>query len=215
MQRSHKWAAVLVIPLLAVACSGNPEPVPVQAEPAPMAPPPPPDDSAEREAAASRICDRASAAIQSGDYSTARELLQQVLRDYPGTTCAASAPDQIARAEALEALTARIHFEFNLASISDQAAAILQRKAEVLRAYGDVQLTIEGHADERGSLEYNQALGMRRARAALQYLTSLGLDASRFRVVTFGEERPLARGSTEGAWRQNRRSEFVIAAGEI
>lgn len=215
MRRSHKFAAVLLVPLLAVACSGNPEPEPVQPEPAPQAPPPPPDDSAEREAAASRICDRASAAMESGDYATARQLLEQVLRDYPGTACAEAAPGEIDRARALEALTARIHFEFNLASISDEAAAILQRKAEALRTHTDVQLTIEGHCDERGSLEYNQALGMRRARAALQYLTSLGLDASRFRVVTFGEERPLASGSTEGAWRQNRRSEFVITAGDI
>lgn len=215
MQRSHKWAAVLIIPLLAIACSGNPEPVPVQPDPTPTAPPPPPDDSAEREAAASRICDRAASAMESGDYATARDLLQQVLRDYPGTTCAESAPGQIERADALAALTARIHFEFNLASISDEAAAVLQRKADALRAHTDIQLTIEGHCDERGSLEYNQALGMRRARAALQYLTSLGLDASRFRVVTFGEERPLSVGSSEGSWRQNRRSEFVIAAGDV
>jgi len=153
--------------------------------------------------------------MESGDYATARQLLEEVLRDYPGTACAASAPDQIERARTLGALTARIHFDFNVAAITDEAAAVLQQKAEALRAHPDVLITIEGHCDERGSLEYNQALGMRRARAALQYLTSLGLDASRFQVVTFGEERPLARGSNEAAWRQNRRGEFVITAGDI
>ncbi len=215
MRRSQTFAAVLLIPLLAVACGGNPPPEPVEPMPAPTAPPPPPDDSAEREAIAQRLCDRAAAAMQSGDYATARQLLQQVVREYPGTRCAESAPDQIRRADALEAITARIHFDFNLATITDQAAAVLQRKAEVLRAYPGVRITIEGHCDERGSLEYNQALGMRRARAAMSYLASLGLDASRFQVVTFGEERPLAVGANETAWAQNRRAEFRITAGDI
>ncbi len=217
MRRSHGFAAVVLIPLLAIACSGNPEPELVEPAPQPQAPPPPPppDDSAQREAAASRICDRAQSAMETGDYATARQLLEQVVRDYPGTSCAESAPGQIERATTLEALTERIHFDFNLAAISDEAAAVLQRKADALRAHPDVRLTIEGHCDERGSLEYNLALGMRRAQAALQYLTSLGLDGSRFRVVTFGEERPLSRGSNESAWRQNRRGEFEMTAGDI
>lgn len=215
MRRSHGFAAVFLIPLLAIACGGNPPPEPVQTAPPPPPPPPAVDDSAQREAAASRICDRAMAAMEAGDYATARELLEQVVRDYAGTTCAESAPAQIARATTLEALTARIHFDFNLAEISDEAAAILQAKAEAMRAHPDVRLRIEGHCDERGSLEYNQALGMRRARAARQYLSTLGLDVSRLEVVTFGEERPLARGSSESAWRQNRRGEFIITAGDI
>jgi peptidoglycan-associated lipoprotein len=216
MRRSNNLAALLLVPLLAVGCSGNPPPEPVPAEPAATTPPPlPRDDAAEREAAASRICDRATAAMEAGDYSTARQLLQQVLRDYPGTSCAERAPGELRRAETMEALTARIHFEFNLATITDESAAVLQRKADALRANPNVMITIEGHCDERGSLEYNQALGMRRAQAARAYLVSLGLAESRFRVVTFGEERPLSMGSNEGAWRQNRRDEFVITAGDI
>jgi peptidoglycan-associated lipoprotein len=204
----------LLIPLLMMACSGNPEPELVE----PVAPPPPPppaavDDTAEREAAAARLCDRASSAMQSGDYSTAADILQQVLRDYPGTECARLAPDRIAFAEAGVAIIARIHFEFNLAQITDEAAAVLRSKADALRAYPDVMITIEGHCDERGSLEYNQALGLRRAQAASAYLVSLGIDSNRFRVVTFGEERPIASGGSESAWRQNRRDEFVITAG--
>jgi peptidoglycan-associated lipoprotein len=173
------------------------------------------DDSAEREAAASRLCDRATSAMQSGDYSTAADILQQVLRDYPGTECARTAPDAIARARAGVAISARIHFDFNLAQITDEAAGVLRDKADALRAFPDVMITIEGHCDERGSLEYNQALGLRRAQAASAYLVSLGMDESRFRVVTYGEERPLASGSGEGAWRQNRRDEFVITSGEF
>ncbi len=217
MRRNQAVAALVLIPLLAIGCSGNPDPQPVEPEPTmtPPPPPPPPDDSAEREAIAERLCDRAAAAMQAGDYRTAMELLRQAVREYPGTECARNAPDEIARAEALDAITARIHFEFNLARITDESAAVLQRKAEVLKQHPDVMVTIEGHCDERGSLEYNQALGMRRAQAAKAYLVSLGLDESRFRVVSFGEERPLVMGSNEAAWAQNRRDEFVITAGDL
>lgn len=216
MRRSQAFAAALLIPLLAVACSGNPEPEPVEPVVQPTPPPPPMvDESAEREAAASRLCDRASSAMQSGDYATAADILRQVLRDYPGTECATLAPDRIARAEAAARITARIHFDFDLAEITDEAAAILRDKADALRAYPDVMLTIEGHCDERGSAEYNLALGLRRAQAAIAYLVSLGLDADRFRAVTFGEERPASAGSSESAWAQNRRDEFVITAGDL
>ncbi len=214
MRLSYRFAPVLFIAVLTAACSGNPEPEPV---PPPPPPPPPPavDDSARREAAANRLCERAMDAMQAGDYTQARELLEQVVRDYPGTTCAESAPADIERAMAGEAIVARIHFDYNMSSITDESAAVLQRKAEALRAYPDIRLRIEGHCDERGSLEYNQALGMRRAQAAMDYLGTLGIDASRLDVVTFGEERPLARGSNESAWRQNRRDEFVITDGDI
>ena len=214
MRLSYRFAPVLLIAVLAAACSGNPEPEPV---PPPPPPPPPPavDDSAQREAAASRICDAAMAAMQAGNYTEARELLERAVRDYPGTTCAESAPADIERAMAGEAIVARIHFDYNMSDITDASAAVLQRKAEALRAYPDIRLRIEGHCDERGSLEYNQALGMRRAQSAMDYLGTLGIDASRLDVVTFGEERPLARGSNESAWRQNRRDEFVITDGDI
>lgn len=214
MRLSYRFAPVLLIAVLAAACSGNPEPEPVPPPPPPPAAPPP-DDSARLEAAAARICERAADAMASGDYTTARELLEQVVRDYPGTTCADSAPAQIERAMLGEAIVARIHFDYNVADITDAAAGILQRKAEALRSRPGIRLRIEGHCDERGSLEYNQALGLRRAQAAMEYLGSLGIDAGRLDVVTFGEERPLARGSNESAWRQNRRGEFVITDGDI
>ncbi len=215
MRRSHLLAGMTPIIVLAAACSGNPEP-----EPAPPPPPPPvtqtdTGDAARREAEASRLCERAMAAIETGNYETARELLRQVLRDYPGTECASRATDEIDRVDTLEALTARIHFEFNLARITDESASVLQRKADALRAHPDVLVTIEGHCDERGSLEYNQALGLRRAEAAKRYLVSLGLEAERFRTVSFGEERPLIAASNETSWAQNRRDEFRVTAGDI
>jgi peptidoglycan-associated lipoprotein len=80
----------------------------------------------------------------------------------------------------------------------------------VLRKYPNLMVTIEGHADERGSLEYNQALGQRRAESAKTYLVNLGLSGAMFRTVSFGEERPIAQGSNESAWAQNRRDEFVV-----
>ncbi|MDH3734083.1 MAG: OmpA family protein [Gemmatimonadota bacterium] len=216
MRRSQAFAAALLIPLLAVGCSGNPEPEPVEPAAQPAPPPPPPvDDTAEREAAADRLCARAEAAMEAGDFQTAADILRQVLREYPGTECAALAPDRIARAEAAAAITARIHFDFDLAEITDQAAAVLRDKAEALRQYPDVMLTIEGHCDERGSAEYNLALGMRRAQAAIAYLVSLGLDDGRFRPVTYGEERPIGGGSNESAWGLDRRGEFVITAGDL
>jgi len=104
----------------------------------------------------------------------------------------------------------QIHFEFDRARITDEAAAILQAKAEILRNFPNVAVTIEGHADERGSLEYNQALGQRRAESAKTYLVNLGLSASMFRTVSYGEERPVAQGANESAWAENRRDEFVL-----
>lgn len=214
MHRSARLAGTAFLAaVLVAACSRNPEPEPVQPEPETTAPVEETDAAAEaarREAEADRLCERALAALEAGNYDTARELYRQVQRDYPGTRCASAAAEEIDRVDALEAITARIHFEFDRSRITDEAAGVLQRKAEALRAHQGVTLTIEGHCDERGSLEYNQALGMRRARSAVSYLESLGVDASRFRTVSFGEERPLVNMSNEAAWAQNRRAEFVI-----
>lgn len=130
-------------------------------------------------------------------------------------------PQPPARDEAAEAAAARareiimemVHFDFDRFNIRQDAQAVLQRKAEVLRAHPDVRIRIEGHADERGSQEYNLALGMRRANSVKEYLVGLGIDASRMEVVSFGEDRPLDPGSNEAAWAKNRRAEFHIIAG--
>ena len=90
------------------------------------------------------------------------------------------------------------------------AAEVLQRKVTVLREYPGVELRIEGHCDERGSNEYNLALGQRRAEAVRRYLVSYGVDVGRFATISYGEERPTDRASNEEAWAQNRRAEFRV-----
>jgi len=103
-----------------------------------------------------------------------------------------------------------IYFETDRYNIDSADAAALQSQAQYLMQYSGVNVTIEGHCDERGTREYNLALGERRANAAKNYLVSLGVDASRVRTVSYGKERPAALGSNEGAWAQNRRAVTVV-----
>lgn len=107
--------------------------------------------------------------------------------------------------------TGPVRFGFNESSLSSESRENLQALADcVLKTQPDASITIEGHADERGTEEYNLALGERRANAVKKYLVNLGLRADRLRTVSYGEERPLNPGSYESAWAQNRRAEFVI-----
>ncbi len=214
--RFNGWKAALLV-LLAVgaaACGGNPapEPPPVVAETVPQ---PDPDSlaaarAAERAAAAARLCREADAAMAAGNYDRAMSLYTQATRDYAGTDCAEHAAGQLALIEAITVIRERVHFDFDKYNIRDDASEVLQRKAEVLRQHPDARLTIEGHCDERGSLEYNQALGQRRADSIVRYLVSLGLSEDMFQTVSYGKERPIAQGSNEDAWQANRRGEFVI-----
>jgi peptidoglycan-associated lipoprotein len=119
-----------------------------------------------------------------------------------------------ARAKALKAdLAAMINFDYDQATIRAPDEATLDRKAAVLQANPNVKLRISGHADERGSDEYNLALGNRRAAAAKRYLENKGVDGARVEVVSYGEERPLNPGHDETAYAQNRRDEFEVTAG--
>lgn len=125
----------------------------------------------------------------------------------------AANPNENAEREAerrriLSILEQVVHFDYDEATIRSDAQEQLGAKAQVLRANPQIRIRIEGHADERGSLEYNLALGMRRANAVRDYLTGFGIDASRFDIHSFGEDRPMAQGSGEAAWSQNRRAEF-------
>jgi peptidoglycan-associated lipoprotein len=126
---------------------------------------------------------------------------------------AAEAERQRAVAAARATLEAMVFFDYDQSGIRDDAAAILRQKVAILRASPQVRLRIEGHADERGSTEYNLALGNRRAESIRQFLTGFGLGADRFEIVSFGEGRPLQQGSNEAAWSRNRRGQFVITAG--
>jgi peptidoglycan-associated lipoprotein len=102
-----------------------------------------------------------------------------------------------------------IFFGFDKFDIDQEDAASLQAQAQWLMQYSNKRATIEGHADERGTREYNLALGERRANAAKNYLVSLGVSANRLNVVSYGKERPAASGSNEQAWAQNRRAVTV------
>jgi peptidoglycan-associated lipoprotein len=110
-------------------------------------------------------------------------------------------------------LTATVHFDFDQSDLRSEDRAILDAKIPVLQANPSVMLRIGGHTDERGSDEYNLALGQRRAAAAKRYLVDHGIADSRLETISYGEERPVAQGSDESAWAQNRRAEFEITAG--
>jgi peptidoglycan-associated lipoprotein len=105
-----------------------------------------------------------------------------------------------------------VFFEYDSSEISDSGRAVLQANAAVLKKYPSWAITIEGHCDERGTAEYNLALGERRAVAARTYLLSLGIDAGRLRTVSYGSEFPFDPGHNESAWNRNRRAHFVITA---
>jgi peptidoglycan-associated lipoprotein len=118
------------------------------------------------------------------------------------------------RAKAVAAdLAAMINFEYDQATVRSSDQGTLDRKAAILGANPNVRIQVSGHADERGSDEYNLALGNRRAAAAKRYLENKGIDASRIEVVSYGEERPLNPGHDETAYAQNRRDEFQVTAG--
>jgi peptidoglycan-associated lipoprotein len=103
-----------------------------------------------------------------------------------------------------------VYFNLDESSLSDESRERLARNAELLRAQPQFQLMIEGHADERGTNEYNLALGERRANAVRDYLSSLGVDGSRMRTLSYGEERPVCTESEESCWSQNRRGHMII-----
>src|SRR5580704_1045241 len=98
----------------------------------------------------------------------------------------------------------RVFFAFDHSDISSEAQQILQRQADWLRRYPNVSVTIEGHCDERGTREYNLALGERRANAAKNVLIAAGIPASRLATISYGKERPVVPGSSEDAYAQNR-----------
>ena len=103
-----------------------------------------------------------------------------------------------------------IYFDFNKSNLKPAAQENLLRKAEFLRENPDVTLTIEGHCDERGTNEYNLALGDRRSESAKAFLVNLGIAAGRLTTISYGEERPVCSQSNEECWAKNRRGHFVI-----
>ena len=104
----------------------------------------------------------------------------------------------------------RVFFDFDSAELSQESLDVLQENAAILQQNPDVSVRIEGHADERGTVDYNLALASERARKVLDTLTGMGVSANKLSTLSYGEERPLADASTESAWSKNRRAEFKV-----
>ena len=108
----------------------------------------------------------------------------------------------------------KVSFALDSASLDAEARATLKRDAEILRDHPEIRVEIQGHCDERGTTEYNLALGDRRATAVRKALASEGIASSRLTTISFGEERPASGGSDEGAWAANRRAELRVTSGD-
>jgi len=123
----------------------------------------------------------------------------------------AATQEQTGKAEATaEASLQDINFDYDKSNIRPDARVIMKANAEILLKNKTSDITLEGHCDERGTSEYNMALGERRAQEAKKYLVNLGVDAAKMKTISYGEERPLDPGQDEDAWAKNRRVHFVV-----
>jgi peptidoglycan-associated lipoprotein len=104
-----------------------------------------------------------------------------------------------------------VHFEYDQADLTDQARAILERNAQWIKGHPAAKVRVEGHCDDRGTVEYNLALGERRAQSTREYLVSLGVAGDRMATVSYGKERPVDTGTTESAYARNRRAHFAVS----
>ena len=141
---------------------------------------------------------QAGAASSGSDMPDPRGIQESVVEDVP-----------VAGAGTVPSGLQRIYFDFDQYVLTGSARTTLQDNADYLRANRGVRVVIEGHCDERGSDEYNLALGEKRALATKAFLVSLGVEANRLDVLSYGEERPLDPAHDEQAWAKNRRAEFV------
>ncbi len=107
----------------------------------------------------------------------------------------------------------RVFFGYDSSVINDESKSVLDKQASWLKQYGSVSVTVEGHCDERGTREYNMALGERRASAVKGYLVAQGVESARVQTTTYGKERPAVVGSDESSWAQNRRGVTVVNEG--
>ena len=143
------------------------------------------------------------------DNEAARQVKEQADRERALREQAAR--EQAAKAAATAEVNIRdINFDFDQSNIRPDAREILKANADILLKKGAAQIAIEGYCDERGTAEYNMALGERRAQEAKKYLVNLGMEASQIKTISYGEERPLDPGNNEDAWANNRRAHFVV-----
>jgi peptidoglycan-associated lipoprotein len=191
----------LALAVLAVAlidgCHKKPAPQP---EPVQAAPPRGPDADSARRA-------QEDAARRAAEDAARRRADSIAAADAAARAAAAAANDLRA------SLTALVHFDYDQSELRPQDRAILDAKVPILQANPGVVIRVAGHTDERGSDEYNLALGQRRAATVKRYLIDHGIADARIETISYGEERPVAQGNDESAWSQNRRAEFDITAG--
>jgi peptidoglycan-associated lipoprotein len=192
---------LLVLGLSAATVAGS-----CGGSPAPENPTPNADSAA---AAEQRMRD--SLAAVEADAARRRQEEEERIRQQREADAAAAAA--AASEEVRNTLARMIHFDLDRSNIRPDDMGTLDHKVAILQANPDLRIRVGGHCDERGSDEYNLALGNRRAQSTKQYLVSHGVDASRIETQSWGEERPIVDGHDESAWSQNRRAEFEVTSG--
>jgi peptidoglycan-associated lipoprotein len=181
---------------VALACGGNP-------------PPPPPAPAVNEDSIRA-----AEAARREAEERARREAEERARREAAERARADSLNRLRAEAERVRGMLGQmINFDYDKSNIRPGDAAVLDQKIAILQANPNLRISITGHCDERGSDEYNLALGNRRALAAREYMVNRGISADRIATASRGEEQPLDPGSNEDAWTRNRRDEFAITAG--
>jgi peptidoglycan-associated lipoprotein len=151
--------------------------------------------------------------IRRAQDEAARRAAEEAARRRAADSAAAAARNAAAAGNVRETLTAAVHFDYDQSDLRADDRAILDAKIPILQANPTVKIRVAGHTDERGSDEYNLALGQRRAATVKRYLIDHGIADARIETISYGEERPIAQGSDESAYAQNRRAEFEITAG--
>lgn len=144
------------------------------------------------------------------DDEAARLAKEKAERDAADRAKAAKDAADQAATTAVELTIQSIYFDFDKSSIRDDARDILKVNADIFNKKNTAGIVVEGHCDERGTAEYNMALGERRAQEAKKYLVNLGVNASRIETVSYGKEKPVDPGHDEAAWAKNRRAEFLL-----
>lgn len=190
--------ASVIIAAVAACGGGQPE----------VAPGPDPDSIAREQARQDSI---ARERARADSIRRAQEEADRLERQHRADSLAAVRAENEA---VMEMIARRMHFDFDRSNIrTGEDTQVIEQKLAILQANPGLRIEITGHCDERGTDEYNMALGMRRAVSAKQFLVDRGIDEARITVRSQGEEQPLAMGHNEDAWSQNRRDEFRVTAG--
>ena len=145
-----------------------------------------------------------------GDTCDENKMVSGGFDNFPAPSASADVPTPGAAADFQKNVQDTVHFGFDRHDLTAEAKTALENQAEWLKKWGGVNLLIEGHCDERGTVEYNLALGEKRAHAAKHFLMSQGIDTSRLETVSYGKERPIDAGHTEEAHAKNRRDVSVV-----